>query len=354
MTDPPPVPLRVGLFHGTLPEPDRKPGGVEIAVHRLANALAARADAAVTVYSLSPAPADAAYRHVRLARADRWVGRRRLTRLFGVAAALNFVPIDQDVLHLHGDDWFYFRRPVPTVRTLHGSALYEGRTATSLKRKLSQRFIYGLEHLSARLATVCAAVGPQTLSLYGGTQLVDNGVDLATFHPGPKAVRPRVLFVGTWAGRKRGRVAYEAFLADVRPRVPDAELFMVCDECPPAAGVVHVVRPTDVELADLYRSAWVFAYPSAYEGFGIPYLEAMASGTAIVSSPNPGAAYVLRDGRLGRVVDDAAFGPAVAELLLDADARGRLERAGVEAAAAFTWDRVAEAHMAVYRAAVAR
>lgn len=55
------------------------------------------------------------------------------------------------------------------------------------------------------------------------------GCDLELFRLGTKEVRPTVLFVGTWEGRKRGRLVAEAFERVVRPRVPDARLWMVVD-----------------------------------------------------------------------------------------------------------------------------
>ncbi len=350
--------MRIGLFHTTLPQPGRKPSGVDVAVHQLGQALARTgAGDAVTVLSLTPPPPDAAYRHRRLLPGATWPTRSKVGRLYVLPALLNGLGLsaDLDVLHLHGDDWFYVRRGLPTVRTLHGSALYEARTATSRKRQLSQRVVYGLEHVAARLATVSLGVGPDTVRLYGAGQIIDNGVDVTRFRPGAKAAAPTVLFVGTWAGRKRGSLLYDRFVNVVRPAVPDAELVMVCDKVPPPSpGVTHVVTPSDDALADLYRAAWVFAYPSAYEGFGIPYLEAMASGTAVLASPNDGADHVLKGGTLGRIVGDEAFGPELVALLRDPGRRAAMAAAGRVAAEAMSWDAVADQHRAVYRRAIDR
>lgn len=346
--------MNIALFHTTLPEPGRKPGGVEVAVHRLANTLAQTPGDAVTVFSLTPEPHGAAYTHVQLFAEQPRLRENRALRLFMLPFLLNKVSFqDFDVLHLHGDDWFFVRRGVPTVRTLHGSALEEARSATSLKRRLSQLCVYPLEHASARLATVPLAVGPRTQAIYGLDRLAENGVDTRRFRPGPKAARPRVLFVGTWEGRKRGRFLFEVFTQEVLPRVPEAELYMVSDFCPAHENVTFVRFPDDDALARLYRSAWVFAYPSVYEGFGIPYVEAMASGAAVLTSPNDGADHVLDGGAYGIVASDAAFGARLAGLLEDVPARRRLEARGLERAQAFTWQAVAAQHRDAYRQAIA-
>src|SRR5215217_4746364 len=151
--------VRIALFHTTLPQPGRKPVGVEVAVHRLASELAKNEDD-VTVFGLSLPPDDALYQHKRLFGGMQWLQRNRLARWLILPLLLNFVDFKRfDVLHLHGDDWFYFRRTLPTVRTLHGSALREAQSATSPKRKLGQYVIYPLEHLAAKLATIALAVG---------------------------------------------------------------------------------------------------------------------------------------------------------------------------------------------------
>jgi glycosyltransferase involved in cell wall biosynthesis len=347
--------LKIALFHTTLPEPGRKPGGVEIAVHRLANELARCKEDEVTVLSLTGRPPDARYAHRQLF-ADRPALRtNQALRLIGLPVLLNFAPLDgYDVVHLHGDDWFLLNRKGPTVRTLHGSALYEARSATSWKRRLSQYLVYPLEHLARRLATVPLAVGPETARIYGIPDLANNGVDTGVFRPGPKADHPQVLYVGTWEGRKRGRFIFEQFVERVLPACPKAELIMVCDRQPDHPNVRSVHFPDDETLAALYRSAWVFAYPSVYEGFGIPYIEAMASGTAVLCSPNDGARYVLENGAFGCIAEDASFAGSLIELLSHHEKRGAMIEKGLARAAGFTWSAVAEQHRRIYREAIDR
>jgi Glycosyltransferase Family 4 len=143
--------MRIGFFHTTLPERDRKPGGVDVFVYRLAQKLTERGHE-VTVFSFSRRPPEAAFEHVQLKPV--WVGHSTVTRLFAVPLLVNRLnPPGLDVLHLHGDDWFYLRRKVPTVRTFHGSALFEARHSPRWRRRLSQLAVYPLELLACRLAT---------------------------------------------------------------------------------------------------------------------------------------------------------------------------------------------------------
>ena len=346
--------MRIALFHSTLPSPTRKVGGVEVVVHQLANHLV-HAGHAVTVFSLSPRPDDARYDHKQLfARWPRLITNPFL-RLFVLPILLNGVSFrDYDVVHFHGDDWFYLRRSVPSVRTLHGSALEEARTARSWKRRLVQRLLYPLEHLAVRLSTTALAIGPKTARLYPRTVLANNGVDLTRFRPGPKSPQPRILFVGTWGGRKRGEFLFDLFRDQVLPIVPDATLVMVCDHvsdaCASHPNVAFHARPSDEQLAQLYREAWVFAFPSTYEGFGLPYVESMASGTAVLTSPNDGAHHVLDGGTYGVIAEDADFATALVDLLQSAPQRKSLAAKGLERAQSFSWATVTETHEAVYRA----
>jgi phosphatidyl-myo-inositol alpha-mannosyltransferase len=339
--------MKLALFHTTLPEPGRKPGGVETVVHRLANALHRYCNLDVTVFSCSEPPDGALYEHVKLF--PRAQFSRALRRLFVLPWALNFVDFSRfDVLHLHGDDWFFVRRRLPTVRTLHGSALREAQFATLLKTKLIQYVVYPLEHASGFLATRTLAIGPDAKRIYGAHGLANNGVDVDVFKPCDKAPYPLLCYIGTWQGRKRGQFAFETFVNHVLPQFPNAKLFMACDFVPQHDSIIDGRFPDEAMLAQWLGAAWVFAYPSVYEGFGVPYVEALASGTPIVTSANHGADYVLDGGRYGSICADDEFGPTIVSLLRDQERRHRMATSGLQRAQSFTWETVARAHSTLY------
>ena len=102
----------------------------------------------------------------------------------------------------------------------------------------------------------------------------------------------------------------------------------------------------DTDLAALYRRAWVCAAPSTYEGFGLPYLEAMACGTAVIATPNPGSREVLGEDYTG-LVEDNVFAPALMKLLGDEGRRRALEIAGIRRAAEFSIDRMVDQYEAL-------
>ena len=107
---------------------------------------------------------------------------------------------------------------------------------------------------------------------------------------------------------------------------------------------------TDAELCALYSSCRVFAYPSLYEGFGLPPLEAMACGAAVVASRIGAHLEVLGEEAAALVApeDGDALAAAIKRLLADEAARAALSRAGRERASAFTWERTARETLAVY------
>jgi glycosyltransferase involved in cell wall biosynthesis len=107
---------------------------------------------------------------------------------------------------------------------------------------------------------------------------------------------------------------------------------------------------SDADLLQLYNACDLFVFPSFYEGFGLPALEAMACGRAVACS-NASA--------LPEVVDSAAilFDPyrtdemvrALKDLLVDAELRARMERLGQQRAAQFSWQKTADAILEVFR-----
>jgi glycosyltransferase involved in cell wall biosynthesis len=104
---------------------------------------------------------------------------------------------------------------------------------------------------------------------------------------------------------------------------------------------------SDEELARLYRGASAFAYPSRFEGFGIPVVEALASGTPALVSSHPSLDEASGDVALRADPDDPEAFAAALEAALDTP-RG----VGVDHAARFTWRACGEAVLAGYESAL--
>ena len=169
----------------------------------------------------------------------------------------------------------------------------------------------------------------------------------SAFSPdGERADGDYVLAVGTLEPRKNLAVAAEAaHRAGVELRVVGARGWGNVE----LNGVRRLGEVGDDELARLYRGARALVYPSLYEGFGVPILEAMASGTPVVTSAG-GATEETAGG--AAVLVDPLDPASVAEGIERADRRrDELRAAGLARAAAFTWDDVAERTIEVYEQA---
>jgi glycosyltransferase involved in cell wall biosynthesis len=125
---------------------------------------------------------------------------------------------------------------------------------------------------------------------------------------------------------------------------------MISDTAEKHPNVVLHKHPDDAALAALLASAWAFCYPSTYEGFGIPYIEAMAAGTAIVTSRNSGAIEVLGGGDYGFICEDDSFGDRLIELLACSDTRCRFAAKGIARAKTFGAEAIAARYLEIYRA----
>jgi glycosyltransferase involved in cell wall biosynthesis len=324
-----------------LPAVGRKVGGVESVADDLAEGLTRRGhDVVVWSYDVRPVEASYVVRPLPFRRlVTSWLG-RRLT--MGYLA--NFLPLmlncrGADVIIAHGDSCLLPMLGKPVLRVMHGSALGEALSASSPSRCLLQLGVYIQELWSGMILPGCVAVSHNT-RWYNPfvRRVIPNGIDTQTFFPDPgaKTATPTLLFVGTLQGRKRGNLLLEWFEMSIRPRHPGAQLWMVSTPGPELAGVHYFHGIDTPTLARMYREAWVYVSPSRYEGFGLPYVEAMTSGTPVVASPNPGSREVLAEGQFGLLADDTSFPEVVNRLLDDPAEREDWVRRGLERACEYS------------------
>jgi alpha-1,3-rhamnosyl/mannosyltransferase len=123
------------------------------------------------------------------------------------------------------------------------------------------------------------------------------------------------------------------------------------------AGAPEAVVPLGIVderlLHSLYRCATALVYPSLYEGFGLPVLEAMASGTPVIASRAASMPEVLGDaGILLDPSDVKAWADAIARVVNDEQLRSRMAHDGRARASEFTWRRTARMTLDVYRQVV--
>ena len=114
----------------------------------------------------------------------------------------------------------------------------------------------------------------------------------------------------------------------------------------------------EAELPLLYAGAHAFVFPSLYEGFGLPVLEALASGVPVLTSQGSSLAEIVRgtDGELALCVDaldERALQLGIERVLTDVEWRAHVAAAGAAHARLFTWERCVDATVAVYREALA-
>lgn len=291
-----------------------------------------------------------------------------------------------DVLHVPSYRRLLARRPCPLVATIHDLApfrvqnkydwkrMFYGRVvARRLARK--QDLVIAVSQSTARDIAEFFDVSPQNLDV------VYNGIEHGRFFPGDRdaaraaAARrhglsaPFFLYVARLEhpGKNHVRLisAFEEFKAATKS--PWQLVFGGSDwhgaerihaairQSPFAADIRCLGFVPEEELPELYRAADVFVYPSLYEGFGLPPLEAMACGCPVIASTR---------GSLGEVLGEAAAGVEPEDLHTIAKqlyilasnpaVRNGLRAAGLAQAQNFDWSRAATETLRAYERADAR
>jgi glycosyltransferase involved in cell wall biosynthesis len=260
-----------------------------------------------------------------------------------------------DVLHCPT-----FRGPLappacPLVVTVHDLAvLRHPETFNQWTRQYSRLCVSRVVRAARLVIAVSEHTRRELVELLGTPEekirVVSNGVSRVFSPDGPSETGDYVLAVGTLEPRKNlARLAQATQQLGVELRVAgepgwgDVQL--------EGSLIRRLGRVSDEELARLYRGARCLAYPSLEEGFGIPIVEAMASGTPVVTSRG-GATEEIGGG--AAVLVDPLDPSAIAAGIEEADSRrDELVRLGLERARAFDWAETARRTAEVYREAAA-
>jgi glycosyltransferase involved in cell wall biosynthesis len=235
-----------------------------------------------------------------------------------------------DIQHVFFPE-FFSRAERAYRRVAYGSSLRRARTVIAISEHVKETLVERM------------GIDPDRVAV------IHLGLDHETFRPGDEPREPFLLYpANPWPHKNHARL-FRAF-EQLRRRRPELRLVLTgtgLERLTTPAGVVVRGRVPRGELASLYRRASALVFPSLYEGFGQPPLEAMASGTPVAASTA---------GSLPEVCGNAAryFDPLSVDEMVEAvdtvlnHPQPLVER-GLERAAQFTWDACARAHDVVYR-----
>jgi glycosyltransferase involved in cell wall biosynthesis len=240
-----------------------------------------------------------------------------------------------DIQHVFFPE-FFSRAELVYRWVVYGSSLRRARTIIAISGHVKETLVERM------------GIQPETV------EVIHLGLDHELFHPDGEPKRPFLLYpANPWPHKNHERL-FEAFRR-VRQARPELRLVLTGTGLEKLGAVPTGVevrgRVGREELARLYRAAAALVFPSLYEGFGQPPLEAMASGTPVAAS---------RAGSLPEICGDAAlyFDPLSRDEIAEAivavlDRPEHLIERGLARAARFTWDETARRHDDVYRALAA-
>ena len=274
----------------------------------------------------------------------------------GVAAAM----LESSAELFHGTDFAVPYLPLrPSVLTLHDLSPWRDAAWQAASPRVRRRtpFLIGLG-LATMIITPTEAIRREAIDKFRLHPSRIVSVPLAAaahFRPaGPEpAPAPYFLYVGALEARKNISLLLEAW-REVRRSHP-VELVLAGRARPgfrtpaPEPGLRLLGETRDADLPALYSGAVAFLYPSLYEGFGLPVLEAMSCGTAVIASRDPAIAEVAGDGALLLEAGGAApWVEAMKAVLSEPVRRTQLRERALRRSRDFSWARTARRTREVY------
>jgi glycosyltransferase involved in cell wall biosynthesis len=273
------------------------------------------------------------------------------------------------------------RLPCPSVVTVHDLAFLRFPDQVTKRRyRYLSRMIRGSVNRATKVIAVSESTKRDIVELLDVAPekiaVTPLGVDerfrpldeeaLATFRQQAGIERSFALFVGTLEPRKNLPRLVEAFsiIADDVPHdlvVIGPEGWLTNEIHETSARLLERGRlqfrgfVSDGQLPAWYSACDLFAYPSLYEGFGLPALEAMACGAPVLTSSVSALPEVVGDAALTvSPTDSQTIAEGMRRLLMDSELRRDLRHRGIERSKVFTWARTAELTVEVYREAAGR
>ena len=230
---------------------------------------------------------------------------------------------------------FFSRAELAYRRFAYGWSLKRARTVIAISQHVKDTLVERME------------IQPERI------EVVHLGLDHELFRPGDEPREPFLLYpANPWAHKNHARL-FQAFERLRRDR-PELRLVLTGTGLEKLAlpdGVVTKGRVPREELASLYRRASALVFPSLYEGFGQPPLEAMACGCPVACSTAGSLPEVC--GNAARYFDPTSVDEMVEAVSTVLENPEPLVERGLERAALFTWEACARGHDAVYRALAA-
>lgn len=269
------------------------------------------------------------------------------------------------IITVHDLSWIKFPEVHPPTRVREMNRYFElGITRAShiitdaefIRQEFIQHFDYPADHVTAIPLGVNESFRPHSQK---GTEvtLIKNGLKRGNY----------ILAVGTLEPRKNLRVAIEAFLLlskELRQRYP---LVIAGSKGWLLGGLEKKIHPLiqsgeiimlgyapQDELPHIIAGALTLVFPSIYEGFGLPPLEAMACGVPVIASDNSSIPEVVGDtGILLNAKDTQGFADAMLSLIENPALRSMLSNKALERSKKFTWEKCALSTIEVYKKVLA-